>query len=382
MRWAVRWRSRRRGRRPTAPAPVAAPARRPRRHAVAAPPPPIPASCKQYCLTCHNERAKVGGLCSIPRLDHVGTDRRDLGEGGPQDQDRHDAAERHAAAGRATLDGFAAALEARLDRANPPGAHPDAPALHRLNRTEYANAIRDLLALDVDVKALLPPDDSNEGFDNIAEALTVSPSLIQGYVGAAMKISRQAVGDRSAAPAQVTYSAPGPAGAGQAHRGLPLGTRGGLLITHNFPLDAVYEFSLGGGGAAASSAARPRHLDVTHRRRAADGAQSRGFRQKDQRGPHVISVAIVDRQRGAGRRRRVLGLPDRLTFTPPVASTGVTITGPFDPSGTGDTPSQKKGLRLPTVCRDPGRRPGARRIVSTLARRAFRQPRRQPTSTP
>jgi len=92
---------------------------------------------------------------------------------------------------RTVLDGFATGLEARLDRANPPGAHPDAPALHRLNRTEYANAIRDLLAIEVDVKALLPSDDSNEGFDNLAEALTVSPSLVQGYVAAAMKISRR-----------------------------------------------------------------------------------------------------------------------------------------------------------------------------------------------
>src|SRR5947199_45652 len=98
--------------------------------------------------------------------------------------------------GRAVLDGFASELETRLDRAAPPTASAATPALHRLNRTEYAYAIRDLLALDVDVKALLPPDDSSEGFDNIADALGVSPSLIQRYVTSAMKISRCAGGGR------------------------------------------------------------------------------------------------------------------------------------------------------------------------------------------
>ena len=81
--------------------------------------------------------------------------------------------------------------------------------MHRLNRTEYANAIRDLLALDVDVTTLLPSDASSDGFDNIADALSVSPSLIQGYVSAAMKISRRAVGDRTLTPTQITYPAPG-----------------------------------------------------------------------------------------------------------------------------------------------------------------------------
>src|SRR6185436_4776349 len=109
---------------------------------------------------------------------------------------------------RAALDAFAAELETRLDRAAAGAPSPGAPVLHRLNRTEYANSIRDLLALDVDVTTLLPSDDSNEGFDNIADALSVSPTLIQGYVSAALKISRLAVGDRTLAPQQVTYNAP------------------------------------------------------------------------------------------------------------------------------------------------------------------------------
>src|SRR4029453_16527841 len=125
--------------------------------------------------------------------------------------------------------------------------NPGAPGLHRLNRTEYANAIRDLLDLEVDVVTLLPSDDSNEGFDNIADSLSVSPTLIQGYVAAAMKISRLAVGDRTAVPNQVTYQGPTNLNQEQHFEGLPLGTRGGMIIKHTFPLDGEYQISGGGG---------------------------------------------------------------------------------------------------------------------------------------
>ncbi len=243
------------------------------------------------------------------------------------------------------LDAFAAALEARLDRANPPGAHPDAPALHRLNRTEYANAIRDLLAIEVDVKALLPSDDSNEGFDNIAEALTVSPSLVQGYVAAAMKISRQAVGDRSAAPSQVTYSAPGRQTHDKHIDGLPLGTRGGLLVNHLFPLDAEYEFSVGGaggGGGLGGSA-----LDVTIDGEPITVRNPRSFRQTVSAGPHRIGLALVDRQRGAGVDEGFSDFRVDSAFTPPGGVQTVTITGPFNASRHRIDPEPEEGVRLP-----------------------------------
>src|SRR5213075_789913 len=127
------------------------------------------------------------------------------------------------------------------------GAGLDAPVLHRLNRTEYANAIRDLLALDVDVASLLPPDASSEGFDNLADALSVSPTLIQGYVSAALKISRLAVGDRTLAPSPVTYQAPTGLKQDYHFEGLPLGTRGGMVVTHTFRLDGEYQIAAGGG---------------------------------------------------------------------------------------------------------------------------------------
>ena len=104
-----------------------------------------------------------------------------------------------------------------------------------------------LLAIDVDVAELLPADDATEGFDNIADALGTSPSLIQGYVSAAMKISRRAVGDRTAIPTQITYTAASGLAQDRHIEGLPLGTRGGLLVQHTFPMDAEYEFNVGGG---------------------------------------------------------------------------------------------------------------------------------------
>jgi hypothetical protein len=173
---------------------------------------------KQYCITCHNERAKTGGLVLDAELTKVAADRerwekvvRKLKTGMmPPANSPRPARER--------LDAFAAAMETRLDAAADPKASLDTPALHRLNRNEYANAVRDLLDLNVDVSGLLPADGSSDGFDNIAEALSVSPSLIQGYVSAAMKISRLAVGDRTMAPSQVVYPGAAGAGAGQAHR--------------------------------------------------------------------------------------------------------------------------------------------------------------------
>ena len=151
---------------------------------------------------------------------------------------------------RATLDSLAAAVETTLDRAAAAAPNPGAPALHRLNRTEYGNAVRDLLELPIDAAALLPGDDSSEGFDNQASVLSVSPALMQAYVTAAAKISRLAVGDPTISADITTYVAP--RGMSQAgHReGLPLGTRGGLLVQHIFPLDAEYEFRIGraGGG--------------------------------------------------------------------------------------------------------------------------------------
>ena len=328
---------------------------------------------KQYCLTCHNSRARTGGL-ALDALDparvgpHAETWEKVVrklrtGMMPPSGAPRPD---------RARLDAFAASLETRLDRAATSGAHLRTPALHRLNRAEYTNAIRDLLDVEVDVSSLLPSDDSNEGFDNIAEALGVSPVLIQGYVSAAMKISRLAVGDRSAAPAQVTYAAPAGLVQDRHLDGLPLGTRGGLLVRHTFPLDAEYEFTVGGAGPPAAGGGPAIDFTLDGERVAAQ--TPRKFRMSVTAGPHTIAVAIPDRQRGAGVDEaysdfRAAGGG----FITAGAVQNVGILGPFNVKGPGDTPSRRRIL----ACRPIGagaadEQQCARRILTTLARRAYR----------
>jgi hypothetical protein len=121
---------------------------------------------------------------------------------------------------------------------------PGRPGIHRLNRTEYANAIRDLLSLDVDVAALLPPDDSTHGFDNIADVINVSPLLLESYIGAARKVSRLAIGDAMIPPIMQQYWVARDETQDYHKAGLPFGTRGGLRTRHTFPLDGTYDFKI------------------------------------------------------------------------------------------------------------------------------------------
>ena len=139
-----------------------------------------------------------------------------------------------------THDGLVGWLESTLDRAAEARPNPGRPVLHRLNRAEYANAIRDLLALDVDTASLLPPDDSSSGFDNNADVLGVSPSLLERYLSAAADISALAMGNLNLAPRSETYNVRGDLTQNGHIEGLPIGTRGGLLIRHTFPLDGEY----------------------------------------------------------------------------------------------------------------------------------------------
>ena len=320
----------------------------------------------RYCVTCHNERALTAGLA---------IDAMDLARVG-DDAEAWEKIVRKVRTGmmppngvrrpeRAALDGLASAIAGRLDRAAALAPDPGAPALHRLNRTEYANAIRDLLALDVDVTTLLPGDDASEGFDNIADVLGVSPSLVQGYVSAAMKISRWAVGDRTMIPARVTYTAPTGLSQDRHIEGLPLGTRGGMLVTHTFPLDGEYEFIISGGGGRGGG--RGVSLDVTLDGAAVPAENPRSFTLPVTAGPHAIGVALVD-------SRRPAGVDDVFSvFGVGGAVQSVTIAGPLNPTGPGDTPSRRRVF----VC-DPetvnDETPCAREILSSLARRAFRRP--------
>jgi mono/diheme cytochrome c family protein len=351
----------------------------------------------RYCVTCHNGRTRTGGL----ELDALkATDAH-------ADAQTWEKVVRKVRTGmmppggaprpdRTTLDAFAAAVENTLDRAASAAPNPGAPALHRLNRTEYGNAVRDLLDLPIDAAALLPGDDSSEGFDNLASVLSVSPALMQAYVTAAAKISRLAVGDPTISANLTTYLAP--RGMSQAlHReGLPLGTRGGMLVQHIFPLDAEYEFRVGraGGGLFGLPAVGTDdsiEITLNGERVQVLGRDARGgVRLKIPAGPQTIGVSVV-------RRANARGVDD--LFSELASSAGVqnlTINGPLDPTGPGDTPSRRKIF----TCHPPSRLPPspsglrrdgpgsgsdraaaineesacARQILSRLATHALRRP--------
>src|SRR2546427_6581534 len=198
----------------------------------------------QYCVTCHNARLKTANLL-LDQLDlaHLGDHAevvekviRKLRAGmmPPTGMRRPDPA---------TFQSLIRWMENELDRSAV--THLPPPGLHRLNRTEYANAIRDLLGLEVDAARFLPSDDSTHGFDNMAGTLAMSPALIEAYLSAAGKISRLAIGDVTA-PTQAVYEAPSDTSQNAHVEGLPFGTRGGMLVKHEFPADADYVIRIQG----------------------------------------------------------------------------------------------------------------------------------------
>ncbi len=343
----------------------------------------------RYCVTCHNGRMRTGGLAldAFKVIDaHAEAQTWEkvvrkvrTGMMPPSGAPRPD---------RSTLDAFAASVENTLDRAAAAVPNPGAPALHRLNRTEYGNAVRDLLDLPIDAAALLPGDDSSEGFDNLASVLSVSPALMQAYVTAAAKISRLAVGDPTISADITTYLAP--RGMSQAlHReGLPLGTRGGMIVRHIFPLDAEYEFRVGraGGGLFGLPAVGTDdsiEITLNGKRVQLLGRDARGgVRLKIPAGPQTIGVAVI-------RRANARGVDD--LFSELASTAGVqnlTINGPLNPTGPGDTPSRRKIFTCGPPSRAALRRDGgvsgssnaaeqetcARQILATLATRALRRP--------
>src|SRR5262245_14848944 len=227
---------------------------------------PQRAFLNQYCIGCHNEKSKTANLM-LDKMDvaQVG-EHAEVWEkvvrklrGGmmpPTGARRPD---------RATARTFTVWLENELDRSATAKPNPGAPSLLRLNRTEYANAIRDLLALEVDVNTMLPADDSSYGFDNIASALGMSPALMERYLSASGKISRLAVGDPSTVSTAKTYAAPVDLTQNEQVEGLPFGTRGGMLIRHHFPVDGEYLLSvaLSKSGLQAASVAAGEQLEIS-----------------------------------------------------------------------------------------------------------------------
>jgi mono/diheme cytochrome c family protein len=346
----------------------------------------------QFCVTCHNTKLKTGGL-ALDELDlaHLG-DHAEIGEKvvrklraglmPPTNARRPDAA---------TLEGLIRWMENELDRSA--RVHVPPPGLHRLNRTEYANAIRDLLALEVDATKFLPSDDSTRGFDNNAGALTMSPALMEAYLSASGKISRLAMGN-VAAPSQAVYDVPADTAQNHHIEGLPFGTRGGILIPHTFPADGEYSFNVKGVTGyfqAVLGGVTGEQLEVT-----IDGervklfnwdqeiANTRGTGRSTPRVPvkaglHKVGVTFLATNDLPGTElnkpfQRTMNTPGSIPgfqFYPHVGQ--VTIEGPFNAKGAADTASRRRIF----VCRPatPAEEPAcARRIVSTLAKRAFRRP--------
>ena len=367
---------------------------------------------QKYCLGCHNDRAKTGGV-SFEGVDparpiaHAELWERALlklrgGMMPPQGMPRPDAA---------TLDAFITSLEQTIDThtlANPdPGHKP----VHRLNRTEYGNAVRDLLDLEVDVAELLPADDESEGFDNIAGALRVSPLLLEQYLGAARKISSLAVGTETDV-VRLAYQVPPDDSQTDHVEGLPLGTRGGLLFHHNFPQDAEYEFAAFlvrniVGYMTGLEFAHQLEITIDGERAfsvqvggeednlANDTNMSEAANMIDRRlktrvpvsaGPHAVGVTFV--RRNAAESDEPLQLHERhhdlqdMNGLPLINY--VNVTGPYNPTGPGDTPSRRRIFTCsPESAPDDtalARRNAelevecAQTILSSLARRAYRRP--------
>ena len=326
----------------------------------------------KYCTECHNTADWAGGIAfDALSADDIASEsetwekairKLDTGMMPPPGKPRPT---------RAVLEAFAGELAARLDKAGLAHPYPGTKSLHRLNRTEYANAVRDVLGLQIDATTLLPADDSAEGFDNIADVLSVSPTLIQSYVSAAMKISRAAVGDRTMQPALIKYAAPAGLSQQEHIEGLPLGTRGGIRFTHNFPLDAEYEFRIAAasGFRFAGPAGGPAPLlDVTLNGAPIKVPDPRKFRIKVPAGPQTLTIALVEQRRWVGvddLYAKAGGRRDDFE--------NVTINGPFDATGSGDTPSR----RAIFVCHPQdaaSETPCARQILTHLATRALRRP--------
>jgi hypothetical protein len=346
----------------------------------------------QYCVTCHNQRLKTAGLL-LDQLDvaHMHDHAevwekvvRKLRAGmmPPAGMLRPDAP---------VLESMISFLEKELDRNAAVNLIP--PGLHRLNRTEYTNAIRDLLGLEVDATKFLPADDSTHGFDNIAGALTLSPALMEAYLSAAGKISRLAIGDVSA-PTQAVFEVPADTAQNYHIEGLPFGTRGGILIKYQFPVDGEYTFKVKGVTGyfqAVLGGVKGEQLEVT-----VDGervklfdwdkeiSNTTGNGRATQRIPvkaglHTVGVTFLATNDVPGSElnrpfQRTMNTPGSIPgflFYPHVGQ--VWIEGPYNAAGAGDTASRKKiFVCRPATARDEA--PCARTIVSTLVKHAFRRP--------
>ena len=376
--------------------------------ALAAPPAfcqsaPLPVAAQrqmvnQYCVGCHNDKLRTSGL-SLEKLDLAKPgDQAEVlervirklraGMMPPVGIKRPDAA---------AYEALIAGMETELDKAAKVTLTP--PGLHRLNRTEYANSIRDLLALEVDASKFLPADDSSHGFDNMAGTLQTSSALLEAYMSAAGKIAKLAIGDVTS-PSQSMYQVPEDYSQDYHVEGLPFGTRGGMLVRHEFPADADYSFkistvkrgNMGNGRSFGDVTGEQLEVMLDGVRVGLfdwDKSMAKGanffepgtvdLKIPVKAGRHVVGVtflatnfAPINDHNNTFKRTTIEtgGMPG-YTFYPHVAS--VRIMGPFDAKGAADTETRRKifvcqpaGAPQETAC--------AKQIVANLARHAYRRP--------
>jgi hypothetical protein len=357
----------------------------------------------KYCVTCHNQRARTGGLAlDTLNLDNI-----------PQDAAIWEKVVRKVRGGlmppvgmprpdQARLDLLASHLEMSIDTEASRSPKPGRRVPPRLNRSEYRNAVRDLFALEIDITSLLPPDEEAYGFDNIADVLGVSPSLMERYLSAAWKISGQVVGSVKITPSVETFRVRGDLSQHDHVEGLPIGTRGGLLVRHHFPVDGDYIISpklyretvniirgletphdlevtfdgervlLARFGGAADELAN--YLNPTP---AGDEIDRRfQIRLPVKAGPHSLGVAFLKKSSATTLE---LLQPFQRERIDPITPVGipevdkVTIEGPFNVTGPGDSPSRRRLFTCrPTTASDE--LDCAKTILSTTARRAYRRP--------
>ena len=378
---------------------------------------------QQFCYGCHNERVKAMGLDSARKLTLDTLDTANV----HRDAKTWELVARKMRAGMmppvdmrrpdpATLEAMIAWLENELDRDAPPYTPP--PGLHRLNRTEYANSIRDLLDLPIDPAKYLPSDDSTSGFDNIAGALGISSTLVEAYVNAAQKISRLAIGEPED-PTLVVYRTREDTSQDYHVEGLPFGTRGGLLVEHLFPSDGEYtitvtpifgdnmtpigfgsvpceqiEFLLdaerlalvdwNGGGRAPATECRGRLQAAV--RTGQDGPEAFFGKGAPMRvrthvtaGRHMVGATflatqyapLLDLDKHFRRSTIQTGPTPGYTFFPHVGT--VRIEGPFSATHATSSPSRRR-LFICTPAKPSEEETCARRIVQNVATGAFRRP--------
>ncbi len=353
-----------------------------------------------YCATCHSARGKAGGLSLAdfnamqaqehPEIVEKMIRKLRAGMMPPAGSKRPDAA---------TIEGLTSALESRMDELAAVNPNPGWRPFQRLNRAEYAAAVKELLRLDVDVTAFLPADTISNGFDNVADAQGFSPTLMEGYLRAAGRITQLALGDPASAPTEATYKVPRTQSQMVHIEGTPLGTRGGVSLVHVFPADGDYSFrvmlhSIPTGelyGSAVKgeqieisiNGARVAVLDITPSmsERDPNGMNLTTPKVHVSAGPQRVSAAFL--RRSEAPVDDILAPQDYTLADSQIGSgVGVTtlphvrdfsISGPFAVTGVSDTVSRRAVFSCrPTAPAEEV--PCAREILQRMASQAYREP--------